>query len=586
MSILAVYAGAFLFGGAVSAGMGVWVARMDGAEARSTFLTYVAANVLWALVAAAGLFVAGAAANELALYVSTLLSLTTVFLFTRFAFVYTGHDASLRDPVYAVLAGSYVAVLGLVVTNPIHSANWATVTHRTRPFAYAMPTEGGLGVVPDAWSFLVLAVALYYFVELFVKSRHRSSLSVVLLIVGVVGSASPVVLSELGVTAVEGFNPAPLGIPLFVVPAAYAVFGLGMMDLPPIARDNLMDQLRDPVLVLDDERHLLDYNAASEALSPALRDGDPVGRDAATLLPAVFDAVSLPTDPGATTTERVTLTDSGSYTHYSVLVSPVVEADRIVAYAMMLRDVTDLESYRRELERTNEQLDRFASVVSHDLRNPLNVASGYTESLRSDVERADIDGEPDADALADSVSEIETSHERMRTIIADLRTLADQGESVADPDPLSIGAVAEAAWRNVDTREATLVVETDGRVYADRSRLTSVFENLFRNSLDHGPDDVTVSVGLSDDGFFVADDGPGIPPDEREDVFEYGYTTSAAGTGLGLSIVEMMADSHGWTVSLDTAVGEGTSVRFGDVVVDGDDGESTPPPEPPATPSR
>jgi signal transduction histidine kinase len=426
---------------------------------------------------------------------------------------------------------------------------------------------------------------VHYFVELFVKSRHRSSLSVVLLIVGVFGSAVPLVLSEAGLTAVEGFDHAPLGIPLFVVPASYAVFRLGMMDVPPVARDNLLDELRDPVLVLDAERTLLDYNAASEALAEPLAASDPVGRDAATLLPDVFGAIGLPEDPDATATESVTMADGTTHRHYSVLVSPVAEEGTVVAYAVMLRDVTELESTRRELERTNERLDRFASVVSHDLRNPINVAEGYADSLASDIERADVRGDPTAADMLDTLDEVETSHERMRTIISDLRTLAHSRDRVEDPDPHRFGDVARDAWDTVDTADASLVVETDGRIYADRGRLRSVFENLFRNSAEHGSvssrseaDDaadaegLTVRVGLTEAGFYVADDGPGIPEDSRDDVFEYGYTTSSAGTGLGLSIVRSMAESHGWDVSLTDSGADGARFEFEDVVVRSDDG--------------
>jgi len=242
----------------------------------------------------------------------------------------------------------------------------------------------------------------------------------------------------------------------------------------------------------------------------------------------------------------------------------------VVAYAMLLRDVTELESYRRELERTNERLDRFASVVSHDLRNPLTVAKGYTRSLRDDIGSAEIRGDPGTAALLDTVSEIETSHERMETIVADLRTLTDNGDPVEEPEPQSIDRVAADAWANVDTGTATLTVADAGRVYADRGRLLSVFENLFRNSVEHGPDGVSVTLGLTDDGFYVADDGPGVPEDDRESVFEYGYTTSDEGTGLGLSIVEMMAESHDWTVSLTAGGGGGARFEFKDVIVERD----------------
>jgi signal transduction histidine kinase len=84
---------------------------------------------------------------------------------------------------------------------------------------------------------------------------------------------------------------------------------------------------------------------------------------------------------------------------------------------------------------------------------------------------------------------------------------------------------------------------------------------------------VSVRTGLTERGFYVADDGPGIPAEEADRILEYGYTTSEDGTGLGLSIVETMANSHGWTVRLDQEYEEGARFVFTDVAVDpgGDD---------------
>ncbi|WP_049935170.1 receiver/sensor box histidine kinase [Haloplanus natans] len=206
----------------------------------------------------------------------------------------------------------------------------------------------------------------------------------------------------------------------------------------------------------------------------------------------------------------------------------------------------------RELARQNGRLDEFASVVSHDLRNPLNVAEGNLELARMAVEDEHLDRV--ADAL-----------DRMHELIEDLLTLARSGRTVDDVRPVDLRSVAERAWATTDTEGARLVFDGDpGTVRADESRLTQVFENLFRNCVEHGSTDsrpgaeagaVTITVGGTESGFYVADDGPGIPESIREDVFEPGYTTAADGTGFGLDIVRTIAAAHGWRV----AVVEGTT---------------------------
>ncbi|RLM51538.1 PAS domain S-box protein [Halorubrum sp. Atlit-28R] len=188
-----------------------------------------------------------------------------------------------------------------------------------------------------------------------------------------------------------------------------------------------------------------------------------------------------------------------------------------------------------ELERQNDRLEEFAGVVSHDLRNPLEVARGRTELAREECD-------------SDHLAAVERAHGRMTALIDDLLTLAREGDPVTDPDPVDLGRVVGSCWRTVDTRNATLRADAEGMILADEGRLKQLLENLMRNAIEHGGDDVTVAVGTLPDGFYVVDDGPGIDPDRREDVFEAGHTTSQSGTGFGLRIVEQVADAHGWSV--------------------------------------
>ena len=207
------------------------------------------------------------------------------------------------------------------------------------------------------------------------------------------------------------------------------------------------------------------------------------------------------------------------------------------------RDVTE----HRERER---QLEQFASIVSHDLRNPLNVAT-----LRLDLARAESDSE--------HLEDVAQAHARMEALIEDLLTLAREGTSDIEAEQVGVAAAIEQCWQNVETRDARLVVETDRTIRADLSRLQQLGENLIRNAVEHGStsnrtesDDaverggsgVTITVGELADGFYVEDDGPGIPPDERETVFEAGYSTGGGGTGFGLSIVSQVCEAHGWEI--------------------------------------
>jgi signal transduction histidine kinase len=95
---------------------------------------------------------------------------------------------------------------------------------------------------------------------------------------------------------------------------------------------------------------------------------------------------------------------------------------------------------------------------------------------------------------------------------------------------------------------------------ADPDRLVQVFENLLQNSVDHGGEGVTVRMGPLEDGFYVEDDGPGIPEGSREHVFEHGYTTRGDGMGYGLSVVRSVVGAHGWDIRVSDS--EGGGARF------------------------
>ncbi|MFB6176318.1 MAG: sensor histidine kinase, partial [Halobaculum sp.] len=125
-------------------------------------------------------------------------------------------------------------------------------------------------------------------------------------------------------------------------------------------------------------------------------------------------------------------------------------------------------------------------------------------------------------------------------------------------------AVAETAWSHVDTAQATLDTTDVGdlTVEADDDRLKELFENLYRNAIEHGGTDVRIRVEETADGFAVADDGPGVPPDQREAVFEAGVTHSEDGTGFGLPIVKRIAEAHGCTLHLEESWDGGARFVF------------------------
>ncbi|SNR23167.1 hybrid sensor histidine kinase/response regulator [Halorubrum vacuolatum] len=211
----------------------------------------------------------------------------------------------------------------------------------------------------------------------------------------------------------------------------------------------------------------------------------------------------------------------------------------------------ELERHRADAEvaRERDRLETFASMVSHDLRNPLNIASGHIALVQERYED-------------DSLHRAARALDRMNELIEDALSFARLGSAVVDRESVDLAAIAREAWSTVETADATLVIEDPGVVAADSSRVRTLLENLFRNAVEHGGPAVTVTVERTDHGFAVADDGPGIDEGQRERVFDLGYSTSEAGTGFGLGIVAQVAEAHGWEVGVNESVDGGARFEF------------------------
>jgi signal transduction histidine kinase len=241
-----------------------------------------------------------------------------------------------------------------------------------------------------------------------------------------------------------------------------------------------------------------------------------------------------------------------------------LQGEEVTSGYLVYTDITERQRRRRELERRNEHLEAFASIVSHDLRNPLGIAQGYLGIARDETE-------------VPHATDIEEALDRMDEIIEEMLVLARGSQTIEDPEGVDVERVALEAWSHVPTGDAQLELGDLGRIQSDHTRLLHVFENLYRNVVEHGTSEgaqsvtasdggaaatVTVRVWLDDDCLHVADDGPGMDPELRDQALDAGYSTQNDGTGLGLFIVKEIAEAHDWAVELGESEAGGLLVTF------------------------
>jgi len=224
-----------------------------------------------------------------------------------------------------------------------------------------------------------------------------------------------------------------------------------------------------------------------------------------------------------------------------------------------------IEAAFAERRASEARLRRFVADASHELRTPLTSIRGYAELFRHGAEDRPED-------LAKSMRRIEEESARMSTLVDELLLLArlDQGPQL-DRGPVDLVAVAADAVSDARTvqkeRPIALVAPGPVIVNGDEARLRQVAANLMSNALEHTPPSTPVHVKVGVSGgeatLEIADEGPGLAPDDASRVFDRFFRVDESrsrddgGAGLGLSIVAAIAHAHGGSVAVETAPGAG-----------------------------
>ncbi len=520
------------------AGLGAYFVRLQRPDRGARpLIALLALAAVWAASVVVGDAVAPAATDWWARFALPLLSLSTVAWFV-YVLEYTGRSELVTDGLITGLAlvPATVAVLGW--SNDVHGLVWAGDASTATGFGVAYWVHAVVVILLLVTGAGMLGLSLVRSGDLFTEQMIALAIAAVAPLVTVsLDLADPGTFGTLGTLGEAG----PVGHAVGGVALTYAALRFQMTNLSPVAHNTVVENIRDGVFVLDRDDRVTDINEMAEDIL-GVEDG--TGRHAEEVLAAYPGLYERYADVDRIK-EEIGLDDGDQRRFFHIQISPLYDSrDRQMGRLFLIHDITDQKRRQQELERQNERLDQFASLVSHDLRNPLNVAEGYVDIVE---ETGD----------TEYLEKIDDSLDRMGQLIDDVLTLAREGQTITETDSVDLTEIAREAWGNVDTAEAVLEVRSAASFEASHDRLLRVFENLFRNAIEHGRADVRIrvgaldgSVGLSPEGrgFYVEDDGPGIPAEERDQVLEDGYTTSEEGTGLGLSIVSEIVEAHGWDV--------------------------------------
>lgn len=450
-----------------------------------------------------------------------------------FAITFTGYGGRYSRPAIWTLLVIMLVDSAIILTNPFHERFFSNFTVDETAWGIT-ETAGTLWVIHLGYSYVVMVGGIVLVLALLYRSQsiYREQ-GYAIIAAGIL----PLVADMIYQFELLQLELTPLAIAASGALLGWAVFRFKFMRIAPVAQDTIVENIQDGILVLDRDGSVVEINDRAAAIF----DIDPANRstiDRSTLTTAV-PAFAVAYDE--LTEDRMQTVDfSHDDSHFEVTLTTLFDHhDRRVARQFLFHDVTAQRQYQQILEQQNEQLDQFARVVTHDLRNPLNVARARLELAREQVSD-------------ENLEHVDKAHDRMESLIDEMLELTRDGHRVQETTCCSLEAIAKRAWAGVVTEDATLAV-SEMDLVADDARLVQLFENLFRNVVEHAGPASHVRVGplQSGFGFYVGDDGPGIPEDQREAVFEPNVSSSTDGSGLGLFIVETIVTAHGWTIEIE-----------------------------------
>lgn len=473
-------------------------------------------------------------------HLRTMVSLLAGVLAIRFIARYTRSSVLMSRAYRGALWGLYMVYVFLWLANPAELA-YTDLTVQTYGSLTVVSPSLALGTILVVTLYYVLLTVAFGFLFRFgldPSNIHRKQTLVIagaflIVTIGTIGTL-------LTAPGQQGLDMGILFQSLGGVVIALAIYRFEFLSVVSPARQAVVDEIDDPVIILDSNDTIAYTNPAAEA---AGIDDTTIGSPIDEVAEGLTDAIQ----SGATyqfTSNGEFSMDGGSDRVFDPAESRVKDERGITSgRILLLRDITAQK--RRE-----QLLEQFAHSLSHDLRNPLTVAHGKAKLARDKGDLSYLD-----DALS--------AMKRMDELVDQLLEISQSGDAELDIRPVRLSTVAEDAWSAVSTGNATLnLVGADRSIFASYGHLQRVFENLFRNAIEHNNQPVTITVERTDAGFIVADDGKGIPPDLRDKIFERGYTRSDTGSGLGLDIVLQLTEFHGWDVSVDESADGGAKFVF------------------------
>ncbi len=486
----------------------------------------------------------------------------------------------------------------LVWTTELHGLIWRSYTFfRREPFLLMSPVYGAWFWLHSAYGYMLSAISAFFLIRQAIRSFRLYRVQSFILLFGIVVSLIPNVLYIFRLIPLPGIDLSPVGFMFGGMLFAQSVFRYRLLDLAPIARDVLIDNMDDGMFVLDRQNRIVDLNPAMEEIL-GVRANNLIGAPAAQVLSRWQDLLTRFRDETRLQT-KITVNSEDGRSYYDLRINPLFDrGGEQKGRMVVLRDVTDSQRMALDLEQALQEAREarlaaeaasraksvFLATMSHEIRTPMNGVIGMTSLLldteltpeqREFVETIRVSGDALLTLINDILDLSKIEAKRMDLECEPFRLLPCVGEAV---DLLRPKAAEKGLTLNYRIGD-----QVPKSIMGDMARLRQILVNLLGNGIkftEQGAVFLSVTArsmgretspkerALWEIQFSIEDTGIGIPADQLDQVFESftqvdaSITRQYGGTGLGLTISQRLAEMMGGRMWVDSEVGEGSTFYF------------------------
>lgn len=490
------------------------------------------------------------------------------------ALIYTGKEKIFRRFLPAFLVIPVLTTI-IIWTNAWHhlwrgeatrdlTTTWFPITdYDYGPWFYFIHLPYGLGIAFLS-SFLLLR-SLFYREKVF-----RSQ--VITLLIAFNLPLLMEILHRIGFSPIPHFNMSTLVFPISGLLLGWSLLGFRFLEFTPIARDLVINNMHDLMIVLDNQGRVADLNPASRQRLFKQKQTI-IGQRLADLFPDQAEGIAQIAAINQPRFEFELQYPAEDGYIYEVLVSPIQRfTGHSAGVLLLLRDITERKKAEFEREQLIADLNAYAHSVAHDLKNPLSISVGFASLLLDEFD----DATPTAQR--ELVEHILRINWKMTDIVNALLMLASVRQFSDIPtQPLAMESIVQevvarlAATIDEAQAEVTILAEEPWPIAMGyRPWLEEVWANYISNALKYGgiPPRIEIGATTRDNGmvkFWVKDNGQGLTAEEQTRLFTQ-FTrldeTRAEGHGIGLSIVKRIVEKLDGQVSVASIVGEGSVFGF------------------------